>query len=139
MPRSFLFSWWTIPSLVLRFACFLNLQVTQPCEGGKERGASNIGNFCNKTKHNISPMIIPMLPVSLTFSTASESLNSSSSTNPHRLHHYNRNDIATYPLPQPNPPLPKSDTITATVLWMMCLKNTVFLAEKLASLTRNTC
>ena len=66
MPRSFLLSWRKIPSLTSRFAsryaCFLDLRLTQPCKGEKERGESNIGNFRNKNKHNISPMIIPMPP-----------------------------------------------------------------------------
>ena len=87
MPRSFLLLLGTIPSLASRFACFLGLRVTQPCKGEKERRASNIGNFCNKNKQNISPMIIPMPPVSLAFSTTSESFNSSSSADPDRLHH----------------------------------------------------
>ena len=58
-------------------------------QGGEGKGGGNqyIGNFRNKNKHNISPMIIPMPPVSLAFSTTSESLNLSPSANLHRLHH----------------------------------------------------
>ena len=54
--------------------------------GVEGKGAINIGKFCNKNKHNISPMIIPMPPVSLAFLITFESLNSSSSADPHRLH-----------------------------------------------------
>ena len=35
IPRSFLFLLWTIPALVLRFVCFVNLRVTQTCKGEK--------------------------------------------------------------------------------------------------------
>ena len=94
MPRYFLLYWQKIPSLESRFACFLYLRVTKPCKGKKERGEINIGNFRNKNKHNISPTIIPLPPVSLTFSTASKSLNFSSSANPHHLHLYYRNSVA---------------------------------------------
>ena len=79
MPRYFLLMWRTIPSLDLCFAWFLSLWVNWPCKGEKERGSSNIGKFRNKNKHNISPMLIPMSPVYLKFSTASEYLNSASS------------------------------------------------------------
>ena len=75
------------PSLGVLFAYVLGLWVNQPCKEEKERGEINIGNFRNKNKHNISLMIIPLAPGSLTFSTSSESLNSSSSEKPHRLHH----------------------------------------------------
>ena len=86
MPRSLLLLWRTIKALVLHFVSFLGLRMTQPCKKEKERGASNLGNFRNKNKHNISPIIILLPPVSLTFFTALESLSSSSSTVPHRLH-----------------------------------------------------
>ena len=102
MPIYFLLSWWTIPSLASRFDWFLYLQVTQTCKGEKEGGTRNIGNFRNKNKHNISPMIIPLPPVSLTFSTASESLNWSSSTFPHHLHFQHRNAVAPPPPPHWN-------------------------------------
>ena len=139
MPRSFLLPWRTIPALALRFTRFLNFCVTQPCKGEKERGASNIGNFRNKNKHNISLIIIPMPPVSITFSAASEYLNSSSSTVPHHLHSQHRNAVDTSAPLQWKPPLPKSEKITATVLWPLLIKNTVFvLAKKLTSLTGNT-
>ena len=132
MPRSFQSSWQTITSLASCFACFLDLQLTQPCKWEKERGTSNIGNFCNKNKHNISPMIIPLPPITLTFSTTSESLNSSSSANPHRLRHWRRNAIAPSPLPQPKQPLPKSDTIATAVLWPLWLENPDFPAKTIS-------
>ena len=110
---------------------FLGLQVTWPWKGEKGRGARNIGNFRNNNKHNIPPIIITLPPVSLTFSTASESLSSSSSTIPHRLHHQICNFVAaTPPLPQRHLPLPKSDTIAAAVLWPMLFKNPVFFSLK---------
>ena len=62
-------------------------------------------------------MIIPMPPASLTFPTTSKSLNFSSSSGPRRLNPQHLNDIATHPLPQPNPSFPKYDTIAAAVLW----------------------
>ena len=58
-------------------------------------------------------MIIPLPPVSLTFSTASETLNSSSSVDPQCLHHWHSNDVAPSPPPRPNPPLQKSYAIAA--------------------------
>ena len=76
-----------------RFACFLDLRVTQLCKGEKERGASNIGNFCNKNKHNISPMIIVMPPVFLAFSPPP------------------------IPLTHPPPPIPTASTISIVMLW----------------------
>ena len=119
------------------FACFLDLRVSQPCKG--ERGAINIGNFRNKNKHNISPTIIPMPPVSLAFSTTSESINSSSSADPHRLKNKHSTFLAVSPPPQPKPPYPKSNTKAAAVLWPLCLKNVVFFKrKKLASITGNT-
>ena len=137
MPRSFLLLWLTIPYLASRFRCFLDLRVTQPCKGGKERGASKIGNFFNKNKNNISQMIIPLPPVSLNFSTASESLNSPPSADPNRLQHQHRNAISLSPQPQPKPPLPKSDTISAAVLWPLWLKNPgSFLAKKISLYNR---
>ena len=140
MPIYFLLSWWTIPSLASRFDWFLYLQVTQTCKGEKEGGTRNIGNFRNKNKHNISPMIIPLPPVSVNFSTASESLNSSSCAYTHRLHRYHRNVVSSYPMPQPNPPLSTSDTIAAAVISPLWLENPFFfLSLKLvASLTSNT-
>ena len=84
-------------------------------QGVEGKVASNIEKFGNKNKHNISPMIIPLPPVSLNFSTASEYLNSSSSTDLNRLHHQHCNAVAPPPLLKPNPPLPKSETIAATV------------------------
>ena len=119
--------------------CLPDLQVTRPFKGGKERGASHIGNFRNNNKHNIPPIIIPLPPVSITFSTASESLNLSSSTVPHRLHHQNCNAVAVSPSPQIEPPLPKSDTISAAILWPLLIKNPVlFLAKKISSPTGMT-
>ena len=50
-------------------------------------GASNLGNFRNKNKHNISAMTIPLPPVYLTLSTTSDSLTSTSSTDTHYFHH----------------------------------------------------
>ena len=76
------------------YTFFLDLQVTRPRKREKERGASNTGNFSNKNKHNISPMIILLPPISLTFSTASESLNLSYPTVTHHLHFQHRNAIA---------------------------------------------
>ena len=97
MPRSFLLSWQKIPSLALRFTCFLDLWVTQPCKGEKENGASSTGNFCNKNKHNISPMITLLPPVSLTFSTVSEYLNSPLSADNHSLPHWHRKYLSAPP------------------------------------------
>ena len=97
MPRSFLLSWCKIPALVSRFSCFLNLGVTQQCKGEKERGASNIGNFYNKNKHNISLIIIPLPTVSLNFSTGSESYNWSSSIVTHSLNCQHHNTVAAPP------------------------------------------
>ena len=96
--------------------CFLDLQVTQPCKMEKKRVASNIGNFCNKNKQNISPIIILLPPVSLTFSIASESLNLYSSNVCHRLYRQHRNAVAVPHLPQKNPPLPKPDRTAAAIL-----------------------
>ena len=119
--------------------CFLNLRVNRPCKGEKERGASNIGNICNKNTHNIPPIIIPLPPVSLTFSTASEPLNSSYSIVPRRLHCQNRNIVAAPPLPQRKLPLPKSDTTASAVLWPLKIENPVFfLLKKLTSPMGNT-
>ena len=126
MPRSFLLSWRKIPYLASCFACFLNLQVTQPCKGEKERGEINIVNFRNKNKHNISPMIIHMPPVFIAFLTTSDSLNSPPSANPHRLHNSHRNSVAASSLPQPKPPHQKSDTKAAAILWPLCLENLFF-------------
>ena len=56
-----------------------------------------------------------MPPVSLAFSTTSESLNLCSSADPHRLHHYHRNAVAASPSPQPMPPNPKPDKKAAAV------------------------
>ena len=95
------------------YAHILPIVVT---DNRKERGASNIGIFRNKNKHNISPMIILMPLVYLAFSTTSESLNSPSSADTHRLHYYHRNAVAASTTPQPKPPHPKSDTIATTVL-----------------------
>ena len=78
--------WQTILYWASHFSLFLNLRVTQPCKGEKERGTSNIGKCCNNNKHNILPIIIPLMPITLTFSTASKSLNSSFA-DPHRLRH----------------------------------------------------
>ena len=115
--------------------CFLNLRFTRPCNGEQERGDSNKGNFCNKNKHSISPIIIPMLPVSLTFYTASESLNSSSSAIPQLFRHQHCNAVAASPPPQRNPPLPKSNTIAAAVLWPLLIKNQGFFITQKNSLT----
>ena len=82
-----------IPSLVSRYACFLNLLVTQPCKGEKERGASNIGNFCNKNKHNISPMIRCRPFLSLFPSPPSHST-------------------------RPPPPIPTASTISILIPWL---------------------
>ena len=61
-------------------------------------------------------MIIPVPPVSITLSTASEYLNLSSSAVLNRLQLQNRNYVDAYLPPQPRPPLPKSDTIVAAIL-----------------------
>ena len=106
-------------------------------QGGEGKGASKIGNFFNKNKNNISQMIIPLPPVSLNFSTASESLNLPPSADPNRLQHQHRNAISLSPQPQPKPPLPKSDTISAAVLWPLWLKNPgSFLAKKISLYNR---
>ena len=104
-------------------SCFLDLRVTQ-------LWASNIGNCRNKNKHNISPVFIPLPPVSLTFFTASESINLSSSTIPHCLHFYHCNSLAASPLPQKNPSLPQFDTIAAAIFWPLLIKNLVFFSLK---------
>ena len=135
MPISFLLTWRTIPSLVLHFLCLLDFRVTQTRKGEKERGASNKGSFGNKNKHNISPMIILLMPVSLTLSTASKYLNSSSSTNLHLLHRYHCNTVAAPPLPQQKRPLPKSNTIAAAVLWPLLIENQIFFSQKIISLS----
>ena len=62
-------------------------------------------------------MIIPLPPVSLTFCTASISLNSSSSTVTHCLHFQHRNAVAAPPLTQPKTSLPRPVTIFYAVLW----------------------
>ena len=84
--------------------------------GRRKGGKSNIGNFRNKNKHNILPMIIPMPPFSIAFSATSESFNLSSSSDPLRLHHYHHNTMVASPPPQPKPPHPKFDTKAAAVL-----------------------
>ena len=61
-------------------------------------------------------MIIPIPPVSLTLSAASEFLNSPSYAVPRRLYCQNHNAVAIPPLSQPKLHLPKSDTIDAAVL-----------------------
>ena len=72
IPRSFILSWRTIPSLASHFACFLDLRVNQPYKGEKEQGASNIGNvpifltITSKISHRLSsrcrPFLSPFLP-----------------------------------------------------------------------------
>ena len=94
MPRSLLLSWRTIPDLASRFTCFLIFWVTPTYKRENEMGASNIGNFRNKNKHNISPMVILLPPVSLAFPSASEYLNSPSSTVSHSLYFQFRNPIS---------------------------------------------
>ena len=71
-------------------------------------------------------MIIPLPPVYLTFSTASKPLKSSSSIIRHRLHCQRRKSDAASPPMQPKPPLPKSDTIIAAILWSLLIKTPVF-------------
>ena len=70
-------------------------------------------------------MIILLPPVFLNFPTASESLNSSSSTFPNRLHRQYLKSVAA-----PH----KSDTIAAVILWPLLIKNTVFFNAKNISL-----
>ena len=114
---------------MLCFTYFLNLRVTPPCKGDKEKGASNIVNFHYNNNHNISPMIILMLPVFSTSSNTFKSLNSSSSSEPHHLCHRNWVTVAVFPPPQPQQPLPKSHMIASAAVWSLFLKNMFFIAK----------
>ena len=120
------------------FSCFLNLWVTQPCKEEKEKGADNIGNFCNNNKHNISPITIPLPIVSLALSTASEPLNSYYSANPHRLYCQHCNVVSASSPVATKSDLPKSDTIAAAVLWLLLIKNPVFFSLKKKPLQQGT-
>ena len=113
--------------LITRFAGYSTMH------GGRRKGgAITPGNFSNKDKHNISPIIILLPPIFLTFSTASESLNSSPSTVPNRLNRQYCNTIAPPPPPAAKKSAPhKSDIIAAAILWPLLTKNPVsFILKK---------
>ena len=135
IPRSFLLSLWKSQPWRCASPDSLIHGWLNHTKGEKERGACDIGFVFNKNKHNISLIIIPLPPVSITFSTASESLNLSSSTVTKYLHRQHHNAVAASLLPKRNPPLPESYSISAVVLRLLVIENHVFfLTKKISSL-----